>query len=95
VEGADVAKGADAAKGAARRRRLSYNERRELEALPERVSALEDEQKRLKEEVAGPDFYKSAADHIHAVLARIDAVDAELHAALERWMELEALGSSS
>jgi ATP-binding cassette subfamily F protein uup len=69
---------------------LSYKEQRELEALPGRIAALEGEQERLKEEVASAEFYKSSADHIHDVLARIDAVDAELHAALERWMELEA-----
>jgi ATP-binding cassette subfamily F protein uup len=98
--GAKGAKGAggkgSAANGAAiprreRERRLSYKEQRELEALPERIAALEEEQQRLKEEAASADFYKSPADHIHAVLARIDAVDVELHATLERWMELEAL----
>ena len=74
-----------------RPRKLSYKEQRELEALPGRIAALEEEQAKLKEEVASAEFYKSAAAHIHAVLARIEAVDAELHAALERWMELEAL----
>jgi ATP-binding cassette subfamily F protein uup len=98
--GAKGAKGAggkgSAANGAAiprreRERRLSYKEQRELEALPERIAALEEEQQRLKEEAASADFYNSPAHHIHAVLARIDAVDVELHATLERWMELEAL----
>ena len=70
---------------------MSYKEQRELEVLPERIAALEGEQQRLKEEVASAEFYKSAADHIRTVLARIDTVDAELHAVLERWMELEAL----
>jgi ABC transport system ATP-binding/permease protein len=74
-----------------RPRKLSFKEQRELEALPARIAALEEEQARLKEEAASAEFYKSAAGHIHAVLARIEAVDAELHAALERWMELEAL----
>ena len=107
AEGAGGAKGAGAggAKGAGangagangagpkreRERRLSYKEQRELDALPERIAALEDEQQRLKDEAASAEFYKSSADHIHGVLARIDAVDVELHAALERWMELEAL----
>ena len=88
--GAEGATGARAPKRE-RERKLSYKERRELEALPERIAALEGEQRRLKDEVASAEFYKSAADHIHTVLARVDAVDAELHAALERWMELEAM----
>jgi ATP-binding cassette subfamily F protein uup len=79
----------------ARPRRLSYNEQRELEALPDRIGALEEEQARLKEEAASTEFYKSPADHIHAVLARIDAVHAELDAALARWVELDAIAETS
>ena len=78
-----------------RARRLTYNEQREFDALPGRIAALEEEQQRLKEEAASADFYKSPADHIHAVLARIDAVHVELDAALERWIELEAIVSPS
>jgi ABC transport system ATP-binding/permease protein len=78
-----------------RPRRLSYNERRELDALPEQIAALEEEQARLKEEAASAAFYKSPAEHIHAVLARIDAVHAELDAALARWVELEAVADPS
>jgi ABC transport system ATP-binding/permease protein len=77
-----------------RPRKLSYKEQRELESLPARIAALEGEQQRLKDEVASPEFYKSAADHIGGVLGRIEAVDAELHAALERWMELEAIAGA-
>jgi ABC transport system ATP-binding/permease protein len=73
-------------------RRLSYNERRELDGLPGRIAALEEEQKRLQEESLSADFYKSAPDHIHAVLARIVAAGEELDQLLGRWMELE--GSS-
>jgi ATP-binding cassette subfamily F protein uup len=75
-----------------RPRKLSFKEQRELDALPERIAALEAEQARLTAESASPEFYKSPADHIHAVLARIDAVHAELDAALERWIELDAVG---
>jgi ATP-binding cassette subfamily F protein uup len=69
---------------------LSFKEQRELEALPARVAALEDEQRRLHEESSAPEFYKERADHIAAVLARIEAVRVELDATLERWVELEA-----
>ena len=34
-------------------------------------------------------FYKSPADHIHGVLARIDAIHGELEEALSRWVALE------
>jgi ABC transport system ATP-binding/permease protein len=92
--GAKGGKGADDAdvrRMRERERRLSYKEQRELEGLPERIASLEDEQRRLKEESASPEFYRERADYIDMVLARIAAVDVELHAALERWVELEAL----
>jgi len=73
-------------------RRLSYHEQRELEALPAHIAALEVEQMRLREESASAEFYKSAADHIHGVLARLDAIAQELEVVLERWMELESRG---
>jgi ATP-binding cassette subfamily F protein uup len=91
-EAADAEKPSRAVR--ARPRKLSYNEQRELEALPQRIAALEEEQQRLKDEAASVDFYKSPADHIHAVLARIDAVHAELDVALERWLELDAIGGA-
>jgi ATP-binding cassette subfamily F protein uup len=78
----------------ARPRKMSYREQREFEALPGRISALEDEQQRLKDEAASADFYKAPADRIGAVLARIDVVQVELDAALERWIELEAIAQT-
>jgi ATP-binding cassette subfamily F protein uup len=80
----------DEARQPGERRRLSYNERRELDALPERIAALEEEQQRLQAESASPEFYKSPADHIHGVLARLEQVGEELDAVLARWVELEA-----
>ena len=77
----------------ARPRKRSYKEEREHEALPGRIAALEAEQQRLQEEVAGPDFYKAGKAHIDAVLARIDGIHAELEQALARWVELEEIGS--
>ena len=91
--GAAGAGGAEGAPKRERPRRLSFKEQRELDALPEQIAALEEEQARLKGEAASTDFYKSPAAHIHAVLARIDAVHAELDAALARWVELEAIAN--
>jgi ATP-binding cassette subfamily F protein uup len=73
----------------ARSDRLSYNEQRELQALPAWIAELEGEQRRLTEEAQSGDFYKSAAEHIHAVLARLEAIGPELERLLERWMGLE------
>jgi ATP-binding cassette subfamily F protein uup len=96
--GAPGPQGAQEAAGTARTqrerpRRLSFKEQRELEVLPGRIAALEAEQAGLKDEAASAEFYKSPADHIHDVLARIDAVHVELDAALARWVELEAVAN--
>ena len=77
------------ARSAASRRRLSYNEARELEGLPSKIGALEEEQQRLQEYVAAPEFYKKPAAEIDATMARLEAVGPELDVLLTRWMELE------
>jgi ATP-binding cassette subfamily F protein uup len=74
-----------------RRRKLSYKQQLELDALPERIAALEREQAALRDEAASPEFYKSPASQIQTVLARIDSVARDLEAALARWVELEEL----
>jgi ATP-binding cassette subfamily F protein uup len=76
---------------AARARKLSYKEKQELEGLPRRIAALEDEQRRLQADAASPEFYKSPKDQITSVLARAEAAQKELDAALERWVQLDGL----
>ena len=72
------------------RRKLSYNEQRELEALPAHIEALEAEQQRLRQESESAEFYKEGADHIRAVLARIEQSNSELEIALARWVDLDS-----
>jgi ATP-binding cassette subfamily F protein uup len=72
-------------------RKRTFNEEREYAALPARVEALEAEHRRLQEETASPEFYKSSREHIESVLARTEAVALELEQALERWIELEEI----
>ncbi len=72
------------------RRKLSYNEQRELDQLPAKIHALEEEQQQLQTKIAGADFYKEPAGTIAQVLARADAVQDELLAAMERWDELDS-----
>jgi ATP-binding cassette subfamily F protein uup len=83
---------ADAAPPSAGRdakRKLSYNEQRELERLPREIEALEAEQTALRTEMESPDFYKAAPDRIAFVMERIAAAARELETLLGRWMELE------
>jgi ATP-binding cassette subfamily F protein uup len=72
------------------RKRLSYKEQRELEALPARIEALEAEQRALGQKIAGPEFYKEAADVIKASMTRVDELHRELTAVYARWDALES-----
>ncbi len=71
-------------------KRLSYNEQRELVALPGRIDTLEDDARRLNQTVAGPDFYREPADTIKTTMGRLEQVQSELEGAYARWEELEA-----
>ena len=57
---------------------------------PDRIAALEEEHRRLTDQIAAPEFYLEGQDAIAATLARVDAVQDELLAAYERLDELNA-----
>jgi len=70
-------------------RRLGYKERRELEALPERITALETELEGIDARLADPATYRRP--DAGAVAARRKELAQELAALYDRWEELEAL----
>jgi ABC transport system ATP-binding/permease protein len=70
--------------------KLSYNENRELDALPARLEALEAEQKALAEKLANPATYSDRSTDVAALNRRSEAIEAELMTLLARWEELEA-----
>ncbi|MBC7395219.1 ATP-binding cassette subfamily F protein uup [Variovorax sp. GrIS 2.14] len=74
------------------RKKLSYKEQRELEALPTQITALEDEQKRIAEMLAvdGGAIYSSEASRAAELGERHSQIDEELLVALERQEELGA-----
>ncbi len=74
-------------------KKLSYKEQRELDALPERIAGLEAEQETLNARVTSPGFYSEPAETIHATLARVETLQAELLDAYARWDELDSRGS--
>ena len=55
-------------------RKLSYKEQRELEALPEKIEALEAEQARLHAATSDPKFYQQPGDKIAATLERMGMI---------------------
>ncbi|MGH8493704.1 MAG: ATP-binding cassette domain-containing protein [Moraxellaceae bacterium] len=71
------------------KKKLSYKEQRELEALPAQIAALETEQARLQEKLNDPEIFVKAAQEAAAAAERLSAIDDELLVLLERWENLE------
>ncbi|MCJ0761690.1 ATP-binding cassette domain-containing protein [Variovorax terrae] len=77
------------------KKKLSYKEQRELDALPGLISALEQEQQAVQAELADDtqgSIYLRDADRAAQLNARHAEIENELMAALERW---ETLGSGA
>jgi len=70
------------------KRKLSYKEQRELDTLPQRMEALEKEQREIDAALADGSLYVSDATRAAALGARHAEIDDELLAAMERWDEL-------
>ncbi|PJJ21883.1 ATP-binding cassette subfamily F protein uup [Janthinobacterium sp. 67] len=80
----------EAAAPAAKQKKLSYKEQRELEELPKLIAKLEDEQSVLAAELSHPDFYKKTPAEGKRLNARVAEIEGELLEALEKWEQIEA-----
>ncbi|MEN8106764.1 MAG: ATP-binding cassette domain-containing protein [Pseudomonadota bacterium] len=74
----------------AKPKKLSYKNQRELDTLPAKIESLESEQAELEQTTSNPGFYRQDQATIGAMLARLEAVTAELEVCYARWEELEA-----
>jgi ATP-binding cassette subfamily F protein uup len=72
------------------KKRLSYNEQRELDRLPAQIERLESEQQHLEATIASPEFYKEPAPTIEQTLARLETIKIELTTIYARWDELDS-----
>ena len=70
-------------------RKLSYNEKRELEELPKRIEALEEEQRQLTLKMEAPSFYQQEGAIITQAVERLEQIHKELAQVYERWGELD------
>jgi ATP-binding cassette subfamily F protein uup len=85
-------KAAVAAVAGAKPRKLSYKEQRELETLPDRIDALEAQQRNLAELFADAGAYARDPQRAAQVRSRYAEVERELNHLLERWEELGTKG---
>ncbi len=77
------------ARGANRTVKLSYKEQRELDGLPERIAAMEAEQKTLGDQLEDGSLYATDPARAAELAKRHDEIEMELLEALERWEVLE------
>ncbi len=74
---------------APRQRKLSFQERKEHEALPARIEQLETEQAALEARLADPATYQDPSVDPGALTREHEQLGADIEAAYERWEELE------
>ncbi|SAK60610.1 ABC transporter-like protein [Caballeronia arationis] len=86
----DAPKESAAGRNAQRTVKLSFKEQRELDALPEKIAALEAEQKAIGAQLEDGSIFAKDAKEGARLSERHAAIDEELLVALERWEELEA-----
>jgi len=70
-------------------RKLSYNEKREPEALPKQIETLEAEQHLLNKKMESPEFYMQEGTLITQAVNRLQELHDELSRLYQRWGELE------
>ena len=70
--------------------KLSWRESRELEALPEKLEALEKEQSDLIARMSEGSYHTKPVDEIKADKNRLDELENEISAGYARWEELSA-----
>ena len=82
---------APAAAAPAKKKKRSYNEEREYQALPEKIEQLETEITNLQTELSKPEVFTNAP-RIVELQKEISTRETELEKAYERFEELDALG---
>lgn len=69
--------------------KLSYKLKLELEELPGKIEALENEVAALQASISDPDFYSGPPNEVSATLEALTETESRLEKVIERWMELE------
>lgn len=72
-----------------RSNRISPWEQKELDELPEKIAALEEQQEALSAELSNPDTYADGSDKAQAIQAELEELNAELEQLYARWEVLE------
>lgn len=69
--------------------KLSYNQVRELEQLPQNIEQLETQVEQLQQEIAEPDFFSLPYEKNQKILQQLADSERQLEQMYKRWTELE------
>ncbi|HZH51090.1 MAG TPA: ATP-binding cassette domain-containing protein [Microvirga sp.] len=86
-----AAKSAPSDPASAPKRKLSFNEQHDLKTLPKRMEELEVKIAKVQEMLADPELYSRDPARFRKATDALTQLQADLHAAEERWLELEML----
>lgn len=75
----------------AKKKKLSFKESRELEALPEQIDNLETLIDKLQNQVNQADFFNQETEKTSAILNQLQESESKLEVAYSRWQELDEL----
>ena len=75
-------------------RKLTFNEARELDSLPQNIEAMETEQQEFYNSMADPSFYQQESTIISQAKAKTEELERSLAMAYQRWEELEAINTN-
>jgi ATP-binding cassette subfamily F protein uup len=73
-----------------RPKKLSYRDQRELNELPDKIAALEEEQNTIAARLSDPNLYKNNMEESLRLNQRFTEIEDELMACMTRWEEIEA-----
>jgi ATP-binding cassette subfamily F protein uup len=71
------------------RTRMTFKDKHALETLPDTIAAMQRRAKALHDKLADPDFYSRDRAGFEAASAEFGALQGEIAAAEERWLDLE------
>jgi ATP-binding cassette subfamily F protein uup len=75
------------------KRKLTFNEKRELESLPSAIERLERQIAEIHDRMVEPGFFQQPGESISRVQLKLKDLEAELAQAYERWELLEGLAN--
>ena len=69
--------------------KLSYKEQKELDEIPKKIEQLEAEQADINQQLANGELYKTQANLVKTLQARLTEIDDLLENLLARWALLD------